>query len=325
MPVQPIVQNWESPAAVLLVHGIGNDTSDDLIPIENELRQVISNDNGSLSCYRFSYEFINDWITEKTQVKKVVAKLKNSISEKLGSTETTNIVTDYLADVIWPLLSSDIRRAIRKALIQQLQQIVKDGIDSGFPKDTQKITIMAHSLGCFYTYEALHYCATHPDEQLQPATHGVRLENVILMASPVQLIRTVASTIKPIIPEPDDLAALALPELAFPFEKTFYGTVTPLVKNWYTITGDLDPIGGHLMRRKLDWAYTAIPPNDGLPPATEVIERQDWCSINTMDELVEQLKEAITGDEFPKISINNPHSWMRYIEHHKQELEQWFV
>lgn len=325
MPVQPITQKWESPTAILLVHGIGNGTSDDLIPIENGLRQAISDNAGSFPCYRFSYEFINDWITEKTQVKKIIGKLKKSIAEKIGDADTTAVLTDYLSDIVWPLISVDIRRAIRKALITQLQQMVKDGIDSGFAKDTQKISIVAHSLGCFHTYEVLHYCATHPEEQLQPATHGVRLENVILMASPVRLIRTAASSIQAIIPEADDLSILSLPELAFPHERTFYGSISPMVKNWYTITGDLDPVGGHLMRRKLDWAYTDIPPNDGLPKATEVIERQSWCSINTIDDLMELMKEAVTGDEFPAISINNPHSWEQYIAHHKQELEQWFV
>lgn len=325
MSFHPITQKWESPTAVLLVHGIGNASLKSLDPVEDELRQTIGESAGSFPCYRFSYEFINSWVSEKTRLKKLISKLKEQIAEKLGSAEVTRILTDYLGSIIWPLLSLKIRRAIRKALLLQLRQLVQDGINSGYPKEDQKISIVAYSLGCFHIYEALHYCATHPEEQLQPETHGVRLENVLLVASPIKLIQSVISDLRTVISKPDDLAVLSLPDLAFPFERSFYGSITPMVRNWYSITGDLDLVGGYLMRRKLEWAYMCIPPNDGLPPATEVIERQEWSAIDTIDDLAPLLKKAVIRKKFPRITLADPHSLMNYLHHHKLELEQWFI
>jgi hypothetical protein len=325
MPFRPITLNWESPTAVILVHGIGNATPESLDPVENELRQAISEYAGSFPCYRFSYDFINNWVTEKTRLKKLISILKKQIAEKLGSADVTKVLTDYLGSILWPLLSVKIRRAIQKAIVLQLQRIVKDGISSGYPKEEQKISIIAYSLGCFHIYEALHYCATHPEAQLQPATHGVRLDNVFMMASPVKLIRSVMSELRTAISKPDDLAVLSEPDLTFPFEKSFYGSITPMVRNWYSITGDLDLVGGYLMRRRLDWAYMHIPPNDGLPPATEVIERQEWSTINIIDDLIPLLKKAVSGKKIPRIELDNPHSLINYLQHHKPQLGQWFV
>jgi hypothetical protein len=261
----------------------------------------------------------------KLQVIDKIARLKNKFAQKLGNDQNARTVADYLSDIVWPLFSADIRRAIRKSLVAQIQQMVVDGIDSGFPKDRQKISIIAHSLGCFQVYETLHYVAQHAEEELQPATHGVQFNNVVLMASPVKLIRTVGGLLRAFIPASADLATLTMPDLMFPFERRVYGTVAPCAKRWITVTGNLDPVGGYLFGRKLDWGYMSIPPHDGMPPTTEIVEDQKWCQIENMSDLVDVLKQALVGSQFPEITVNNPHTWLKYVEHHSREISLWFA
>ena len=79
----------------------------------------------------------------------------------------------------------------------------------------------------------------------------------MLVASPVQLIRTVAGAIGALIPDRTTLATVARP-LAIPAE-TRRGRTVACTRDFISITGTHDPVGGHLLGRKLDWAYMDVP------------------------------------------------------------------
>lgn len=93
----------------------------------------------------------------------------------------------------------------------------------------------------------LHTIATEPAHTLQSLTDGIRFRSVVFMASPVQLIRTVGQAVSGLVPP--NLATLATSGIGNPFEQAL-GVTRTAVERWVSITGDLDPIGGHFVRRK---------------------------------------------------------------------------
>jgi hypothetical protein len=123
------------------------------------------------------------------------------------------------------------------------------------------------------------------------------------MASPVQLIRTVAGTIRPFIPDVDSLATISAP-LAIPSENQG-GQGVPCTSDFISVTGTHDPVGGHVLGRKLDWAYMDIPGQHS------VIVSQRALDIDTKEGTALALGKAFaTGGPKP----NDPHAWSAYIE-----------
>jgi hypothetical protein len=180
-----------------------------------------------------------------------------------------------------------------------------------------QLNIICHSLGCYHTYEALHAAARFPTHCLQPATHGVIFANVCYMASPVQLIRTVAGKMGSLVPKQwsatrDDAG------LRVPSQKSF-GSEVRSVRNWVSITGKLDPVGGYFSRTKADWAYMDVPGQRSL------IDEQDWLNLGADDDLAGALQSALHERRAPDIRPNNPHSWTGYVDRHRQELGQWLL
>jgi hypothetical protein len=166
---------------------------------------------------------------------------------ELGDGDTDANIAESVGDVLWPILSPDLRLAVRDALIAQLDQIQLDRGESALgrgddPLDYQ-ISIVAHSLGCFHTYEVLTAVANEPTHQLRPASDLVTFDSVILMAWPVQLISTVAGTVGAAVPGRESLATLRQPP-AIPSE-TRRGKVIRCTQDFIFITGSHDPAGGH--------------------------------------------------------------------------------
>ena len=170
-------------------------------------------------------------------------------SYKMGDDEAAGTIADYAGDVLWPVLSADLRLAVRDAFIAQLIQIHLDcgvsALERGDDPLDYQISIVAHSLGCFHTYETLWAAAREPTYRLRPASNLFRLQSVWLMASPVQLIRSVASDIRAIVPDIDTLSSVARP-LGIPGE-TVGARHTMCTDHFIAVTGSQDPVGGHIL------------------------------------------------------------------------------
>jgi hypothetical protein len=299
---------WPGSRAVLLVHGIGDASTgkDGAFPLE-VLQQVLGDGAPDVAVYRINYDFINDWLKTKAQFQDGITALKAQIKLHLGDQNTDATIAEYAGDVLWPVLSADLRFAVRDAILAQLDQIQIDRGESALargddPLDYQ-VSVIAHSLGCFHAYEVLTAAANEPSHQLRPASDLFTLHNVILMASPVQLIRTIGGAIGALVPDRENLATLSAP-LAIPSE-TRKNTVTPCTPDFLSITGTHDPVGGHLLGKKLDWAYMDIPGQHS------VIVPQQTLNIDTKDGTAKALASAFAPGG-PK--VNDPHSWSAYIQ-----------
>ena len=308
MAFEPQSMMWKGSRAILLVHGIGDASTgkDGAFPSE-VVSRILGDAAADTAVYRLNYDFINDWLAAKVQFQAAITALKSFVGRELGGDDSSATISDYVGDVLWPVLSPDLRFAVRDAMLAQLQQMQIDRGESALrkghdPLDYQ-ISIIAHSLGCFHTYEVLTAAAVESSHQLRPASDLFTLDSVILMASPVQLIRTVASRLGPIVPESATLATVAQP-LAIPSE-TRRGKVVPCTLDFISITGTHDPVGGHLLGRKLDWAYMDIPGQHSI------VVSQHLLDINTNSGTAAALASAFTAGG-PK--VNDPHSWSGYID-----------
>ena len=201
--------------------------------------------------------------------------------------------------------------------------MVLDGIAAGFPPEDQTLSIICHSLGCFHTYEVLHACLNDPSQKLHPAKDGVRFANVVFMASPAQLIRSVAGSISAFVPK--GLAVLNPQGLRCPMGVSASGRRIASVKRWVSITGSLDPVGGHLLGRKLDWAYMTVPPDPPFTGQISMIDSQTWIQAANEAELKIVLSEAVAARKLGQIPLRDPHSWSEYINGHAGDLRQWFT
>lgn len=308
MAFTPQSQFWPGTRAILLVHGIGDASTgkEGAFPSDS-LLTLLGEEATSVAIYRLNYDFINDWLATKVQFDHGVRALKAAVKGRLGDDDSNDMISDYAGDVLWPVLSLDLRFAMRDAFLAQLQQIQIDRGESALsrghdPLDYQ-VTIIAHSLGCFHTYEVLTEAATEPSHELRPASDLCTFDSVILMASPVQLIRTVAGTIDALIPDKASLATLAKP-LAIPSE-TRQGKTVLCTKDFISITGTHDPVGGHILGRRLDWAYMDIPGQNSI------IVSQHALDIDTSLGTATALAHAFAAGG---PSLKDPHSWTAYID-----------
>jgi len=321
MALTPITQTWPEDRAILFVHGIGNVKSGGYDTLINMVKQSLGDQAGRFAYYPLYYDAINDWFADKTQLAGQIGKITALIKGKAGDDKLAEVMAEFGGDVIWPVLLKPAREAIRENYLLQLKQMVLDGMNSGVRPNHQKISIICHSLGCFHTYEALHHVATHPEHVLTPATDGVRFANVIYMASPVQLIRTVARELGMMVP--DGLATTYPSGLFCPWENGLNSKKVYSVRNWISVTGELDPAGGFLLRKKLDWAYMNVPKSDGFSGQQSLIDSQSWLNISTEEALMKILLAALDPQSPPDITINNPHSWEGYVKHHQEDLGKW--
>ncbi len=315
MAFAPQSIRWPGKRAVLLVHGIGNASVGQAgsFPLD-ALKRALGDEQPNVAIYTINYDFINDWIDQKVNLGAALAALKGAVRLQLGNGATDAAIAESIGDVLWPVLSPDLRLAVRDALIAQLDQIHSDRVESCFlngdeePLDYQ-VSIIAHSLGCFHTYEVLHAIAEEPAHNLRPASDLMTFDSVILMASPVQLIRTVAGAIGGIVPDLATLATLARP-LSIPSEKKG-AKVVSCTRDFLSITGSHDPVGGHLLGQKLEWAYMDIPGQHST------IVSQLALSIDTKDSTALALASAVAAGG---VQLKDPHAWGGYIDSQAKQM-----
>jgi hypothetical protein len=312
----PQSQKWPADRALLLVHGVGNARPGDYSALVAQLTNILASQAKPYAVYVFYYDQVNDWFAQKNNAPLAFASLVGALRTKLDATPLGNVVSDFLGDVIWPILLLDARDAVRTALLRQLQQIILDGKQAGVRQPAQHLSIIAHSLGCFHTFETLHAAAKSTSQGLAPATDGVQFDNVIFMASPVQVIRSTAGLIRAAVPRPSDLTCLSAPRLEMPSEDDGTGALVPSAKQTISVTGNLDPVGGYFFRKQLPWGYM------NLPDQKSLIDKQEWVDINEM-ELANILQSALREHEPPSIKPENPHDWSAYVARHATDLNTW--
>jgi hypothetical protein len=128
------------------------------------------------------------------------------------------------------------------------------------------------------------------------------------MASPVQLIRTIAGSIGAVVPDLGTLSTLARP-LSIPSE-TRRNKVVRCTQDFISITGSHDPVGGHLLGAKLDWAYMDI------PGQISTIVPQQALNVDTKDRTALALARAVAGGA----QLKDPHAWGAYMDSQARQM-----
>jgi hypothetical protein len=314
MAFKPQKKRWPGTRGVLLVHGIGDASAAQAatFPLD-ALKRALGDEAPNVAVYSVNYDFINDWVTSKTNLGPGITALKKALKVQLGDQAADGTLAESLGDILWPVLFPDLRFAVRDALIAQIAQIQLDrglsAMDRGDDPLDYQVSIVAHSLGCFHTYEVLHAIATEPAHNLMPGTDISTFDSVMLMASPVQLIRTVAGAIRAVVPDLGTLATIANP-LSIPSE-TKDGEEFRCTKDFISITGSHDPVGGHLLGRKLDWAYMDIPGQHST------IVSQHALNIDTRDMTAVGLASAVAAGG---VQVKDPHGWGAYIDSQAKQM-----
>lgn len=311
-------QEWPSDKAVLLVHGVGNATPGSYDPLVDQLKGILGSEAANIAIYFLYYDQINNWFATKTQAAALVSSFLGALKAKAAGEKVADVAADFAGDVVWPILVTAARFAVRAAYLAQLQQIVEDGKKKNGSARNLRLSIICHSLGCFHTYEVLHEIATDSSQGLSPVD-GVIMENVVYMAPPVQLIRSVAQDLGALVPNPGSLHCLSAAPLCIPSTQIGTDRIAS-VKNWVSITGNLDPVGGYFFRHRADWAYMKV-----ADQKSYVDEQQALKNIRTEAELEAVLKNSLREKAPPKIEPQNPHDWSTYVANHASELRTWLA
>jgi hypothetical protein len=323
--------DWPSDRAVLLVHGIGNAGEGDYAALKAQIAEILSHADRPYAIYVLYYDYLNDWFAAKEQVGRLNHLLRDELRRAGPPERTWNTTTEFVGDVLWPVLVVDARVAIQTAIRSQLLQMIRDGQRTAtkvMPDGSRRkirdvadlhLSIIAHSMGCFHTYEALHAIARDPGSGMQPATDGVQFDNVILMASPVAMIGTIARSVRKVVPSPDGLYCLATPH-ALPQQKDPAGTVFPTARRPVSITGKLDPVGGWWLTKMVGPWHMDL---SGDPTAVCIDDSQNPLNINTVADLDDVISRSLQGEAKPIIGDRHPHSWGGYVTRHAKDLRTW--
>ena len=322
MAIQPQQSlRWPADRAVLFIHGVGSSKPGDYDPLVEQFRQVLGAEASRFALYFLYYDAVNEWFSQKLQAQAAFTKLVRFISGKLDGSALGNAAAAFAGDVIWPVLIPDARLAVRAAVLQQLQTIALDGVRAGVQLRNQHITIIAHSLGCFHTYEALSYTSSNAAEGLGPASAGLVLDNVIYMASPVQLIRSTGQSLGAAVPQRSTMFSLSKPALEIPWEAGDDDQPVLCARRTVSITGNLDPVGGYLLRAQQPWGYM------NLPGQQAFIDQEQVAKVNGSEEisLTALLRDALETQGPPRVTPQNPHDWSAYVARHAAELRLWLT
>jgi hypothetical protein len=312
-------QPWPAKRAVLLVHGIGNAGPGDYTALVAAVKDALGPESARTAIYQLFYDQVNDWFVAKTGLAGKLTQAIETLREKIDDAELGLTLAEYVGDILWPIFDQNARAAVREVYLLQLAQMVADGINAGVPARRQQLSIISHSLGCFHTYEVLHHMALFPTHALQPASNEVVFENVVMMASPVQLIRTMADALGPLVPNKRWLYSARPEGLAIPSETTVTGETVASVRRWASITGELDPVGGFFFRSKADWAYMDVTGQES------VVDSQHALSFATKQDLARALVAARRADGPPLVTPNDPHSWEAYVVRNAGRLQEWIA
>ncbi len=319
MSFTPQSRSWTGKRAVLLVHGIGNSRPGDYADLLHSVETLLGPDRDHVAFYQLFYDHINDWFVQKTDAAALLGQATSALARQIDDPEIGETLAGYIGDILWPVLSTSARGAVREAYLAQLKQMILDGTNADVPVRRQQLTIIAHSLGCFHTYETLHHAAKYSSHILQPSTHEVKFANVIYMASPVQLIRSVAEQLGSLVPNRRWLETVQGDALHIPFEERSDGKKIQSVRNWVSITGNLDPVGGHFFRKRADWAYMQCEGQQSF------VDQQFPTDVTSKSDLVARLRASKLTGEAPTISPQDPHAWGSYIARHTTQLRDWIL
>lgn len=309
MTFQPESLQWPERRAIVLIHGVGSYAKADYKKLLAALEAAVGAGQWrKIAVYTALYDVFNDWVAEKLRCAALVGELVDRLKFHFDSDALGRVAAEGAGDVVWPVLSLDARHALRGAIIAQLQRVVLDGDRAGLRRAQQKITIICHSLGCFHTFEALSAMAKDPRHRLQPVEDAVQFDNVMMFASPVQLIRTVSGWLGRLVPETDDLASLVGHDLSLPGEPNMVGRFIPSTRRLVSITGDLDPVGGHLMKKKLGWAYMDIAGQESH------VDEQTLAGPLTRPAMAQAIRAALQDPKGLAFKPDNPHDWVAYVE-----------
>ena len=315
----PQTKVWPSDRALLLVHGVGDYGPGDYDRLKQALEAALGPAAyAQLAVYEMFWDPISDWFKEKLQAREVFTKLLARLKEFFDASHVGAWAAEGVGDVIWPVLHGDARDALRNAVVRQIQQMIKDR-PAGVARPDLRLSLMCHSLGCFHAYEALSAAATDEDLQLNTSTTGIQFDGVIMVASPVQMIRSVASAMGRTVPRPGGLFCLKNPALQAPGYTKRGGQFVPYARRVLSITGDLDPVGGYLWRKPLGWAYMKIPGTDRF------VEPQQIAALPTEQDLATMIRAALAGNRRWTVEPNNPHDWVRYVEHNAGRIREWML
>jgi hypothetical protein len=314
----PISKDWTGDHAVLLVHGIGNATPGSYDWLVKDLEHTLGAQAEHTTIYELYYDEYNDWMADKTQLHDEIGKLVEWMKWKGGDDDVAGSAAEFGGDIIWPILSVAGREMVRTAYLAQLKQIVQDGIREGLDGPEQRLSIICHSLGCFHTYEVLHTIANEPQHGLTPASDGVRFANVIMMASPVQLIRSAALDLNRhiggAVPKSDQLATTDREGLSIPGEVGYRGRWVTSTDNFVSIAGNMDPVGGHILGKKMSWGYMDMSGQKSYIDSQKILPKTDFMAT---------LKGSLRTGAPPDIKPSDPHSWGDYMTRHASDLIQW--
>lgn len=320
MPPPVPSQAWPGDSAVLLVHGVGNYRQPDYASLLAALRTAVGPARWSeLAVYTALYDEVNDWFAEKLQAAALVSSLTWGLRGIFGGGDLGEVAAEGVGDVVWPVLSINARMALRDLILSHMRQMVIDG-DAAVPlRRNQKLYIVCHSLGCFHTYEALCAAASDPAQSLQPVSDDVHFKSVVMMASPVQLVRRVAREIIGLVPSADTLACLGPGGLHIPGQPMGAGGFDAIAERVVSLTGNLDPVGGHLFRDKVPEAYMDI------PGVQSIVEDQHFFGIDTPASLADLLRHARLNHGGLSLTPQNPHDWTGYVTRNAAEVAQWLA
>jgi hypothetical protein len=311
-------QDWPEDRGILLVHGVGNATPGSYDTLVEQLKGILGSDASRTAIYFLYYDQINQWFEGHTQASALVASFFSILHAKAAGEKVADAAADFAGDVVWPILVADARLAVRTAYLAQLQQIVRDGKKTNGSARNLRLSIICHSLGCFHTYEAIHEAASREGQGLSPVD-GVKFENVIYMAPPVQLIRSVARDLGSAVPDRGSLHCLNDTALCIPSAQ-IGGEPVVSVKRWVSITGDLDPVGGFFFRHRANWAYMNVENQVSF-----IDEQQALKNINSEEDLESVLRASLREKSPPLIEPQNPHDWSAYVTRHSGDLKQWLA
>ncbi len=328
-PVKPLSQKWPGTRALMLVHGIGDYHPGDYDDLLQELQQIAGADKwAGTAVYPFFYDAINDWMVQKTQLKAGVQALLDGVHNRFvtdtNRADLASAASEGVADVLWPALVRDARLAIRDALIAQVLQIVLDGRAANVPRWKQQISIICHSLGCVHTYELLHAAANNPIYELRPVSDWVQFENVIMFASPVHLYQSVglSEPLRLFIPNAEEMACFNGP-LRMPGQLDMESSFVRSVKRFVAVTGRYDPVGGFLLGKRLPWAaMDSLQQGDGFTFKED--PQNDLPFAQLPDQLAPVLGSSLVGANGPRLPLQNPHSWTRYITQNQEVVSPCF-
>lgn len=321
---EPMSRSWSGTRAVLFVHGVGNAQVGDYTTLVRTVRDSLEDRVDEVAFYELYYDVFNDWAAAKFDLADLLDEVMSLFQNNAGEDVDDDLaarIAETAGDVLLPAFSQSARMAVRDAYVAQLLQMVIDGRGAGVQPRDQKLSIICHSLGCFHTFETLHAVVREKKHQLHPTVNMTKFQNVIFMASPVQLIRTAFDAVDETVT--GELAVLnnTLVQPRDLDPRVSSGSV----RNWVSITGDLDPIGGYFLRKKAPWAYMDVPPQESIIDKQKLIGADEDDEMNTKHILLDVLKAALSNYAPPSISLENPHSWAGYVERHTKEIATWLL